>query len=553
MPGRVVRPMPQTISYRILLEAILISDINDHSLENALAKIERVRNWSPRVISRLESMIRTGDDETLFRVSPLQWAAEKNVDEHEAIDLFLHSAKAGLFYMEWNVICPCCARITQSLRDLHSVEAQSTCKFCFRKDQVNLDDSVQIGFTLSPSIRSLCFHHPESLSLEDYCFKYLFEPSAILNGMMPFMDAFEFVRRHFSEFSPGEKISVETEAGVGILTCFDLFGQQSLGLFAKGEATSEVQRISITLTDHGFEVPLPKMQPGEFSVGPLNYAGNFYPIHPGKVILEFEQAASEKTALLVSFFPLPFHEDGGATHMDVPPEFAGLVESLHDDSAQFNTLLYHLYSSPHLTAKRLFVCQTFHDLFRAEVFRESEAFGVRDVTILFTDLKSSTQLYQQIGDLNAFALVREHYGVLNTAILDQHGTVVKTIGDAIMATFNQPADAVAAALEMLKGLRQLNQTSYYTNLILKIGIHRGAAISVTLNEHIDYFGQTVNIAARVQSSARGDEIYLSEEVFGSPGVTDLLERSGCNIDSFPVELRGIEGPLKIYKVTDESN
>ena len=95
--------------------------VNDDYLEETLVKVERVRNWSPRVISKLENFIHTANDEDLFRVSPLQWASEKNVDEHEAIDLFLHSTKAGLFYMDWNVICPCCGKITQSFRDLHSV------------------------------------------------------------------------------------------------------------------------------------------------------------------------------------------------------------------------------------------------------------------------------------------------------------------------------------------------------------------------------------------------------------------------------------------------
>ncbi len=98
--------------------------INDDYLEEALAKIERVRNWGPRVISKLEKFIRTANDEDLFRVSPLQWALQKSVDEYEAVDLFLHGAKAGLFYMEWDVICGCCGRISQSLRDLHSLESQ---------------------------------------------------------------------------------------------------------------------------------------------------------------------------------------------------------------------------------------------------------------------------------------------------------------------------------------------------------------------------------------------------------------------------------------------
>ena len=87
---------------------------------------------------------------------------------------------------------------------------------------------------------------------------------------------------------------------------------------------------------------------------------------------------------------------------------------------------------------------------RAEVFRESEGFSVKDVTILFTDLKGSTQLYQREGDLNAYALVRQHYGILHHAVSDHHGAVIKTIGDAIMATFDRPMDAVAAGLEMLR-------------------------------------------------------------------------------------------------------
>jgi class 3 adenylate cyclase len=422
---------------------------------------------------------------------------------------------------------------------------------CFRKDLPNLDDSVQVTFTLSPSIRSLRFHHPETLTLEEYCFKYLFEPSTIINGMLPIMDAFNYVRRHFAVFSPGEQIAVETEVGIGALACYDLFGQQSFGLVARGTPRPERQRIAVKLNDGGFAVPLPEMQPGEFSAGPYNYAGTFYAIRPGRVVIEFEQCASARAALLVAFFPIPLE---GVQDMELPAagltdEITSLVNTMKDSGVTMRMLPDHTYSSPRLTAKRLFASQTFHDLFRAEVFQDAEGFGIKDVTILFTDLKSSTQLYQQIGDLNAFALVREHYGVLNTAILNQHGAIVKTIGDAIMANFTQPVEAVEAALEMLRGLRRLNQSSPHGGLILKIGIHRGAAIAVTLNNRIDYFGQTVNIASRVQGSAGGDEIYLTEEIHSTPGVLDLLQKQDCKIESVLLELKGIEGQVKIYKVT----
>ncbi len=206
------------------------------------------------------------------------------------------------------------------------------------------------------------------------------------------------------------------------------------------------------------------------------------------------------------------------------------------------------FTSPRLTAKRLFATQTFHDLFRSEVFREAEGFGVKDVTIMFTDLKGSTQLYQREGDLNAYALVREHYGILHDAVSNHHGAVVKTIGDAIMATFDRPVDAVAAGLDMLRDLPRMNQSSVHGDLVLKVGIHRGAAISVALNDRIDYFGHTVNMASRVQGSAGGGELLLTEDAFASDGVAELIHESDCQVTSTPMQLRGIEEPLMIYQV-----
>ena len=64
---------------------------------------------------------------------------------------------------------------------------------------------------------------------------------------------------------------------------------------------------------------------------------------------------------------------------------------------------------PFLTGKRLLTTQAFRDLFRSEVIRTSEGIGVKDITLLFTDVKGSTALYDRIGDLNAFALVQQHF------------------------------------------------------------------------------------------------------------------------------------------------
>jgi len=513
-------------------------EVNEDALEVALAQVERVRTWSPRVISRLEHHIRTAADEDVFRLNPLQWASQRGIDQYEAVDLFLHGAKVGLFYMDWNVICPCCGKVMRSLRELHGLQAQNTCTVCFRRDQSTLDDYVQVTFTISPSVRPIRFHQPQTLSLDEYCFAYLYEPSAKLAGMLTTRDAMQMFQRYLSLFSPGDTLTVDTKADPGILSCVDLFGQQSFGLLSSGEPNPETQRIAVTFSDRGFEVPLPAVQPGEFNLGELSYAGTFYSIRPGRVVIDFEQRSATQAALAVIHFPI----FGLPADFQLPEgvALAGPLEAASAPDVAF--------SSPRLTAKRLFACQTFHDLFRAEVFQESEGFGVKDVTILFTDLKGSTQLYQRIGDLNAYALVREHYGILSHAVSSQHGAVVKTIGDAIMATFDRPVDAVAAGLEMLRELRQMNQSSVHGDLVLKVGIHHGAAISVTLNDRVDYFGQTVNIASRVQGSAAGDELLLTEEMFTADGVSELLRDSGCQVGSVQLPLKGIDAPMKLYQV-----
>src|SRR5215208_5954994 len=103
-----------------------------------------------------------------------------------------------------------------------------------------------------------------------------------------------------------------------------------------------------------------------------------------------------------------------------------------------------------------------------------------------------------------------------------NGTVIKTIGDAVMAAFMNPLDAVRAAVAMLDEMEAFNRDHSDRLLILKIGLHKGASIAVTLNDRLDYFGQAVNIAARIQSLAQAEEIYLSGEIYDYPGVGELL-------------------------------
>lgn len=81
--------------------------------------------------------------------------------------------------------------------------------------------------------------------------------------------------------------------------------------------------------------------------------------------------------------------------------------------------------------------------FRSRVIEATEGIGIRDLTLLFTDLKGSTELYDRIGDLNAYSQVQRHFERLLDVTVRHNGAVVKTIGDAVMAAFATPADAVS--------------------------------------------------------------------------------------------------------------
>jgi class 3 adenylate cyclase len=203
---------------------------------------------------------------------------------------------------------------------------------------------------------------------------------------------------------------------------------------------------------------------------------------------------------------------------------------------------------PFLTAKRLLTNQVFRDLYGADTIDVEQRLKITSLTFLFTDLKGSTELYERVGDLVAFDLVRAHFQVLNEAVAAEAGAVVKTIGDAVMATFPTPDRAVAAALRMRKAMHALNDGRGREDLLLKIGIHEGPCLAVVLNDRQDYFGTTVNIASRVQSLADSRAILATGPVVGHPQASTLLQTNGLKPVSQRRALRGIADEVAVYEI-----
>jgi class 3 adenylate cyclase len=168
--------------------------------------------------------------------------------------------------------------------------------------------------------------------------------------------------------------------------------------------------------------------------------------------------------------------------------------------------------------------------------------------VLFTDLKGSTELYERVGDLVAYDIVRRHFGVLAEVVREHDGAIVKTIGDAVMATFSTPEDGLRAALAMHDAMARFNQAQKREELMVKIGLHDGPCLAVTLNERLDYFGQTVNIAARVQALAGTKSIFVTAPVVERAGVRNLLGERRIEPRARTAELKGISEAVTVYEI-----
>ena len=201
-----------------------------------------------------------------------------------------------------------------------------------------------------------------------------------------------------------------------------------------------------------------------------------------------------------------------------------------------------------VSGHRLLTVQMFRDLFPRETMPPNESLLIRQVTILFTDLAGSTALYSQKGDSQAYSLVNQHFNLL-FEIVDQHnGAVIKTIGDAIMATFTSPDDAIKAAIAMQETMQNFNHRfeSIDNHLILKVGVHSGPCISVTLNARSDYFGTTVNTAARVEGLSKGNDIVFTASLLNNAKA--IVDENHYSYQQSSVTLKGLTEPIIVFHI-----
>ena len=232
----------------------------------------------------------------------------------------------------------------------------------------------------------------------------------------------------------------------------------------------------------------------------------------------------------------------------LPPGAAGEIEFRNDADFEVAALVEdRRWTEDALTAPEVISLQAFRDMFSEATLRPGDEAAVGQVALLFSDLRGSTALYERVGDSMAYNIVRDHFAFLASIVRDHDGAIVKTIGDAVMASFGDPADAVKAAIAMQHRIVEFNEAhENHRDLSIKLGVHTGSSIMVNLNDRLDYFGSTVNMAARLQGQSEGDDIVLSRAVADDPAVKPLLE--GHNKREESVELKGFDKPVSFVRL-----
>lgn len=451
-----------------------------------------------RVVDAIERLISDAADHQLCRINVLAFAQKNGFEEEKAITAFLHAASIGLFDISWNVLCPGCGGVLDTNTTLKTLQRdQYVCTLCAAGYEPTLDEMVEVTFTVAPRIRRIGAHNPEELPPVEY-FRQIYWGSGVdlpEEGFASLIDDFVI---DTVELPGGEKAILSTHLPEGSVVVFEPVTHAVQFLDVKGEPTRERQSLSIIIDrEH------PHSQTLE--------------MHPGPIRISFENRTSSRAL----------------------PSVCLAGEALHEMLGK---------RRPFLTAKRLLTNQTFRDLYRTDTLDVDQRLKITSLTFLFTDLRGSTELYERVGDLVAFEIVRAHFRLLNEIVAAEAGAVVKTIGDAVMATFPTPDRAVAAALRMREAMRGLNEARGSEALLLKIGIHEGPCIAVSMNERQDYFGQTVNIASRVQGLATSQSIFATNAVVSDARSAEVLDAAKLTPVSQGAMLRGVASEVSLYVI-----
>jgi class 3 adenylate cyclase len=468
-------------------------------LENRLAAVKNVGHFDAAAVGSFARYLAEAADEKLFRMNPYRYAQETGTPERLAVDLFLHAAHAGVVEFSWGVLCQGCGAFITTDHALRALNEARFCAICEIPVPPVIDDNVEVAFSVAPSVRSIRFHTPDKL---------------------------DFLRDSLTLFfSP----SVADTTRIGrYLDDPVWFGTAPAGAKLEGDTVLAPGRYVLALPEHHV------LRRFTVADGVGASESNYEVLSGGELLQEGDRLAAGAVRMtLLNRLGRPVVFGAFTDPHPSPEEFAAKAAKFAGSCGE----RFHRF----FTVKELVTTQAFRDLFRSESIPSQGGLALKNLTLLFTDLKGSTELYSRMGDMRAYGLVGEHFGILRDVVAERGGAVVKTIGDAVMASFPTPAPALEAAMVMNREVGKVG------DLELKIGLHAGPCIAVDLNERLDYFGQTVNIAARVQGIADSRQIVCTDPVRDAPGAAEVIAELNSVGAREMAALKGVAGEVGVWR------
>jgi len=329
------------------------------------------------------------------------------------------------------------------------------------------------------------------------------------------------------------QIDVGTDAAESIEITFHVhpsIREVPLRTFCSGEpSTKEHIRVQYVVAAQSAVTIAPPLSPGRYRLrlhGEKRY---------GYLDVETENKRSEAV----------WRSSSEPGNFAVAAEFSITLQNDSTDAQRF-VIEVAQWSDLALRPGRLLSLQEFRDLFSEEYLGTDVQLAIGEQTILFTDMVGSTALYAKQGDAVAFREVRRHFSDVFAIIAQRRGAVVKTIGDAVMGAFTNPLDAVMAAKEIHDCFPPGRTDSAAR---LRISLNTGPCIAVKLNTDLDYFGHTVNVAAKLQSLADAWQIAMSERVYAAPSVKEWLDSRAVQLEDLRYESSALRAAVPVKRWT----
>lgn len=440
------------------------------------------------------------------RMNPYRIAQATGISVDTVIRMLLLGTRQSLFELHWQQHCPHCNMVTSEYHSLSTASGQSHCKMCDMEYTADFKERVEVTFSLHPSI--------EKLDIPPFCLppKSL-QPLAQLSMAMGEIEEADF----------------NIEPGVYRYYCPITM---SMGRLYVEESSPSAGK--------------PEVEKSEAQNTPAEGAANHEPA-------SFADAGQGESELYIqqlennTFDPPEIRIPAGMVHLKAENStvpISGLI--IHEDKLA-DPIPYEELEL-HLSGLEIMHYPEFRRLFGDDALSEREKMTISGVTILFTDITGSTRMYEKLGDIQAYNIVRDHFQILIESIEYYGGVVTKTIGDAVMASFTEPSRAIRAVYRSLGAFEDYNEGKEdERQIILKMGIHEGPAILVNLNDRLDYFGSTINKAARIQSLARSHQLVFSEEIWRNANIRSILKEHGTRqLIRKKVSLKGLSGSHPVY-------